>query len=182
VLAGGQSRRFGSDKALALLRGEPLIAQVLQGLRGFAQIVLTAKEPAKYHALAAGVELVRDRHPSQTPLAGLAAGLAASRYELVFCCAADMPFAADPALLDALFEAVEGHDAAQPESDGAPQPLCAVWRRSASLAAAEDLLRLSEPPGPRALAERLRTARLPWPDPRPFLDADTPEALRQMNE
>src|SRR5262249_34973082 len=99
VLAGGESRRFGSDKALAHFRGEPLLAHVLKGVcaAGFAQVALAAKDPARYAAVAEEVEytksckieLLRDVRPSQTPLAGLAAGLQASRHDLVFACAAD---------------------------------------------------------------------------------------------
>jgi molybdopterin-guanine dinucleotide biosynthesis protein A len=186
VLAGGESRRFGSDKALALLHGEPLLAHVLRGLGGFAQVVLTAKQPEKYAAFRlepardgrAAPELVRDGHSAQTPLAGLAAGLAASRFELVFACAADMPFAADEKLLHALFEAIEGHDVAVP----AGEPLCALWRRDPALQAAGRLVALPHPPGPRALWPLLRTAHISWPDARPFLDADTADDLRRMSE
>src|SRR5258708_5733236 len=138
VLAGGQSRRFGSDKALAQFRGQPLLAHVLRGVQaaGFAQMVLAAKEPQRYAAVAdeisslrhAQIELVPDVHPFQTPLSGLHAGLSAARHELVFACAADMPFAADPALIDALFAAIAGHDAAVPEAGGSLQPPCAPLR------------------------------------------------------
>jgi len=176
VLAGGESRRFGSDKALAIFRGEPLLTHVIRGLSGFAQVVLTAKQPEKYAAFE--VERVRDGHLSQTPLAGLAAGLSASRFELVFACAADMPFAADDKLLQALFEAIAGHDVAVP----ARQPLCSLWRRDPALNAAGPLLAMPNPPGPRALWPLLRTAHLDWPDGRPFLDADTPDDLRRLDE
>src|SRR5436190_2018424 len=97
VLAGGESRRFGSDKALATFRGEPLVGRVLRLLReaGFAQVVLAAKDTAKYASFLPPEGLLRDVRPIQTPLAGLAAGLRASRHALVFACAADMPFAVD---------------------------------------------------------------------------------------
>ena len=182
VLAGGESRRFGSDKALARFRGEPLIARVVRELRnvGFNQVAIAAKEPEKYADAASGAELLRDVRPIQTPLAGLAAGLRASRYALVFACAADMPFAADAALIDALTAAIAGHDAAVPHAAGSLQPLCGLWWKDACLRAAEALLARPRPPGPRAILPLVRAARLDWPDPRPFLDADTPEVLREL--
>jgi molybdopterin-guanine dinucleotide biosynthesis protein A len=182
VLAGGESRRFGSDKALAPFRGEPLIAHVVRGLRqaGFAQIAVAAKRPDKYATAAAGAELLTDVRPIQTPLAGLATGLRASRHALVFACAADMPFAAEPALIDALTAAAGGHDAAVPHAGGSLQPLCAVWRREPCLRIAEELLAAPRPVGPRAILSLVRAARLEWADARPFLDADTPELLREL--
>ena len=192
VLAGGESRRFGSDKALAQFRGEPLLAHVLRGLcaAGFAQIALVAKDPRKYAAVTdeigyvarRQVELISDLRPMQTPLAGLEAGLRASRHELIFACAADMPFAADAALIDALFAAVAGHDAALPEAGGSLQPLCGLWRRGPCLAAAESLLGGPRPVGPRAILPLVRAARLDWADIRPFLDADTPEVLADLEK
>src|SRR5207248_11083124 len=140
VLAGGESRRFGSDKALAQFRGEALISRVVRELAGagFAQVALAAKDPDKYAAVAGGAELLHDVRPIRTPLAGLAAGLRASRYPLVFACAADMPFAADGALIDALIAAIADHDVAVPQAGGSLQPLCALWRREPCLKVAEE--------------------------------------------
>jgi len=182
VLAGGESRRFGSDKALAQFRGEALISRVVRELAGagFAQVALAAKDPDKYAAVAGGAELLRDVRPIQTPLAGLAAGLRASRYPLVFACAADMPFAADGALIDALIAAIADHDAAVPQAGGSLQPLCALWRREPCLKVAEELLAAPRAMGPRAILPLVRAARLEWADIRPFLDADTPQVLREL--
>jgi molybdopterin-guanine dinucleotide biosynthesis protein A len=182
VLAGGESRRFGSDKALAQFRGEPLIGRVVRTLRAleFAQLAIAAKDPDKYAACAPGVDLVHDARPAQTPLAGLEAALRASRHSLVFACAADMPFAADAALIDALTAAIENHDVAVPYAGGSLQPLCALWRRDPCLRIATDLLAAPRPVGPRAILPLVRTAKLDWPDDRPFLDADTPKILRDL--
>jgi len=180
VLAGGRSTRFGSDKSLALLRGEPLLAHVLRNCAArFPEVLLVAKEPSRYGAFCGGAVLVRDRSPDSTPLAGIEAGLAATSAEVAFCCAGDMPFAVDRALLDALFEALRDHDAAVPVNGGYLQPLCALYRREPCLAAATPAL-ASGPVGPRRLLDAVRTARIPWDDGRPFLDADTPEDLARI--
>ena len=171
VLAGGRSSRFGSDKALADFGGEPLIARVVRTLRPlFAEVIIAAKDD-RYARFA---PTVRDGSDAQTPLAGLAAGLRAASFDVVFACAADMPFVADAALIAALEAALL--DCAMPRHAGVLQPLAALWRRSACLSVCDELLRAGSP-GPRAVASRVRTACVDWPSETPFLDADTPEAL-----
>jgi molybdopterin-guanine dinucleotide biosynthesis protein A len=69
VLAGGQSRRFGSDKALALLDGRPLIDHALAALSGCEAVVVAGREWPGVHALP-------DRPgPDMGPLGGLNAAL-----------------------------------------------------------------------------------------------------------
>jgi molybdopterin-guanine dinucleotide biosynthesis protein A len=178
ALAGGRSARFGSDKALAPFRGAPLLRSVLDGLLGtFGEVLVVAKRGDPYAAF--GARVVLDRSELYTPLSGLEAGLAAASSEVVFCCAADMPFAADDALLDALFGALADHDAAVPVHAGARQPLCALYRREPCLSTASRLLAHSAV-GPKRLLESVRTAFVDWPDERPFLDADTPEQLARL--
>ena len=178
ALAGGRSARFGSDKALATFRGGPLLQAVLRGLRAeFAEVLVVAKRAGPYAGFGARVAL--DRSNLYTPLSGLEAGLAAASSPVVFCCAADMPFAADGALLDALFAALAGHDAAVPVHGQARQPLCALYRRESCLAAATTLLARAAV-GPKRLLESISTAFVEWPDERPFLDADTPEQLARL--
>jgi molybdenum cofactor guanylyltransferase len=178
ALAGGRSARFGSDKALAPFRGAPLLRSVLDGLLGaFGEVLVVAKRGDPYAAF--GARVVVDRSELYTPLSGLEAGLAAASSKVVFCCAADMPFAADEALLDALFGALADHDAAVPVHAGVRQPLCALYRREPCLSTASRLLAHSAV-GPKRLLESVRTAFVDWPDERPFLDADTPEQLARL--
>ena len=69
VLAGGQSRRFGSDKALALLDGQPLIDHALAALAGCAARAVAGRDWP-------GVTALPDRPaPDLGPLAGLNAAL-----------------------------------------------------------------------------------------------------------
>lgn len=178
ALAGGRSARFGSDKALATFGGTPLLAAVLRGLRAeFGEVLVVAKRAEPYAPF--GARVVLDRSELYTPLSGLEAGLAAVSSPLIFCCAGDMPFAADGALLDALFAALPGHDAAVPVHAGARQPLCALYRREPCLPAATELLARAAV-GPKRLLDSVRTAFVDWPDERPFLDADTPEQLARL--
>jgi molybdenum cofactor guanylyltransferase len=179
ALAGGRSERFGSDKALARFRGAPLLRAVVEALSAeFPEVLVVAKRADPYAGF--GARVILDRSTLYTPLSGLEAGLAAASREIVFCCAADMPFAVDAALLDALFAALAGHDAAVPIHDGARQPLCALYRREPCLATASALLGRSAV-GPKRLLDSVRTAFVEWPDERPFRDADTPEQLAKLD-
>lgn len=92
VLAGGASRRFGSDKALAELDGRSLLAHVVA--RAAPQVdalVLNGPEDAA----GTNLSLVPDCRPSEGPLGGLLAGLSWAKvqgfaYVATFSC--DTPF------------------------------------------------------------------------------------------
>jgi len=62
---------------------------------------------------------------------------------------------------------------------GARQPLCALYRREPCLRAATELLARSAV-GPKRLLDAVRTAFVDWSDERPFLDADTPQRLAEL--
>jgi molybdenum cofactor guanylyltransferase len=70
ILAGGKSSRFGSDKAMALYDGRPLLDHVVDALSGaFGQVVICGREHA-------GLESVPDRpRPGLGPLGGINAAL-----------------------------------------------------------------------------------------------------------
>lgn len=74
VLAGGQSTRFGSDKALAELGGRTLLARAFDTLSGFCELVVIAgRDTGPGH-------LIPDwPRPGMGPLAGIAAGLHLAR-------------------------------------------------------------------------------------------------------
>jgi molybdopterin-guanine dinucleotide biosynthesis protein A len=70
ILAGGEARRFGSDKALAHWRGRPLIEHVVAGLLPQVEAVIVC---GRTHA---GLVSVPDRpEPGLGPLGGIAAAL-----------------------------------------------------------------------------------------------------------
>jgi molybdopterin-guanine dinucleotide biosynthesis protein A len=75
ILAGGQSRRMGRDKALVSWRGQPLLAHMVAAARaaGAAEIIISG-DPAKYAAFG---PCVPDQWPGCGPLGGIASVLRA---------------------------------------------------------------------------------------------------------
>lgn len=74
ILAGGRSSRFGSDKARAVLAGEPLLLRVARLLAPAASTVTAvADRPDRYADL--GLRTIADVHPGLGPLSGLHAAL-----------------------------------------------------------------------------------------------------------
>ncbi len=74
ILAGGRSSRFGSDKARAVLAGEPLIVRVARLLTPAAStLTAVADRPDRYADL--GLRTIADVHPGLGPLSGLHAAL-----------------------------------------------------------------------------------------------------------
>lgn len=78
ILAGGKSRRFGSDKARAELSGTPLIVRVAEILRRDCDRVLAVADMAdKYADL--NVPTIADVRPDRGPIAGLETALSHQR-------------------------------------------------------------------------------------------------------
>jgi len=120
VLAGGQSSRFGSDKALAELDGRTLIARAVDALSGLCEYVVVVGR-----AQAPAPTLPDWPHEGMGPLGGLAAALHHARdegYETVLSCGVDSVDLPDN-LLDLL-----GHAPACL----AAQPVVGLWPASAA--------------------------------------------------
>jgi len=87
VLAGGQSTRFGSDKALAELGGHTLLSLAVDALSGWCEYVVIAGREI------GPAPCIPDwPRPSMGPLAGIAAGLRYARdenYDSVLTCGVD---------------------------------------------------------------------------------------------
>lgn len=147
VLAGGLSRRFGSDKALAMLGGHTLIARAVDALAQWCQHVVVAGRDT------APVPVVPDwPRAGMGPLGGLAAALRyaqAAGYDTVLSCGVDTGvFPRDlPALLGAAPACL------------ANQPVIGIWPAAAA-PVLEELL-LGE--GPHAMyrfADRIGARRV----------------------
>ncbi len=130
ILAGGQSRRLGRDKAWQTVGGVALITRVLDAADGLpGEVFVVANEPDKYEALAGRAEIRRDETPNLGPLGGLYTGLLATsdRDNLLLPC--DAPFL-KPELLHFLLDQLAGHDAVVPEYKDRAHPAIAAYATS----------------------------------------------------
>ena len=127
VLCGGQSRRFGADKALADAGGRPLASIVIAALRG------AGADPVLAIGGTAGPELglptVADRHPGAGPLAGLATALRWASSGLVVVVPCDLPLLTADHLRLLIDNASDSH-AAVALRHGQPQPSVVCWPAS----------------------------------------------------
>ncbi len=168
VLAGGQSRRMGTDKALLFHRPGVTFAEHMAGL-----ISLVTGEPAailgpasRYSHL--GLEVIGDVFPDAGPLAGIHAALShAGAAERSLIVAVDLPNLT-PDFLSQLISF-------SPDAKcviAAGQPLCGVYRQDC-LAAVEDALRQGRRKVTAFVRDELHAVEYPLPDPQLIANMNT---------
>lgn len=188
VLAGGGSRRFGSHKALASFRGEPLWrrASRVLGEAGL-PVLLLANDPQVAGAVTVPVRA--DLRPERGPLAGIETGLTEAGERglggiVVLAC--DLVLV-EAAMIDALRKAWSGNGMVAFEAPGpwGASPLCAVWGLDVLPAVTAALDRGHRSPGalmsdlPLDLVPLLEVA--PAADPgRVFRSVNRPEDLADL--
>ncbi len=130
ILAGGQSRRMGENKALMSLGGMRLIDRVVQVMREVCpQLLLVTNSPDVYAGL--GLPMVGDVWPDKGSLGGIYSALyhAKTPYCLVVAC--DMPFL-NAEVLRYLVAQKADYDVVIPDVAGEQQPLHAVYSQACS--------------------------------------------------
>jgi molybdopterin-guanine dinucleotide biosynthesis protein A len=128
ILAGGQSRRMGYDKAALLIDGEPLLRRSARLMRE-AVSELAIIGPAERAALVPDTPVIPDSWPHCGPLGGIATALQSPLSgEAVLVVACDMPFL-NPDLLRHLITLVAEADAVVVRLDSQAHPLHALYQR-----------------------------------------------------
>jgi molybdenum cofactor guanylyltransferase len=140
LLAGGESRRMGRDKALLPVGGQPLLLHLAQSAAPVVNSIAVIAPPGRYEALCEplGLVVLPDLRPGSGPLAGIEAALARSQSDWNLILACDMPFV-DSAWLATLVAAALGQhadvlcvaSALGTEEAPQPSPLCACWHKDA---------------------------------------------------
>lgn len=167
VLAGGESRRMGRDKALLRLPGgEKLLERQARVLReAGATRVLVSTRPGRDYGAVAG-DLVFDAVADAGPLAGITAGLRAARVGLVLVLAVDMP-RAEPGHLRELLRQVESDPTrgVVPVCDGIIEPLMALYPAALAASVEEAMSAGRRSPRDWAKSEAARGSLLLWTSP-----------------
>lgn len=185
VQAGGESRRMGSDKGLALFLGQPLVQRVLGRVAYLAdEIIVTTNDPPVYRFLE--LPLVADLLPGRGALGGLYTALSAAAHPLVAVVACDMPFVS-PGLLEVGVDRLlsSACDAAIPLLEGGTEPFHAVYRRETCLPAVQraiqaDKWRVDSWFGEVSLCYLVEEEIRPHdPDGLAFWNVNTPQELKQ---
>jgi molybdopterin-guanine dinucleotide biosynthesis protein A len=127
VLAGGENRRMGADKAFLTVAGMPMIEHVLRALReSVERIIIVTNSPKSYASCDAVV--ITDACDKRGPLTGIYSGLLHSRDEYNVVVACDMPFL-NPELLAYMAGLAGDYDVVLPKIGDFAEPLHAVYRR-----------------------------------------------------
>lgn len=129
ILAGGRSRRFGSDKAFALYEGERFIDRTLRVMKNvFGEVVIVTNTPEKFRDFSKTALLIQDDSPFQGPLGGIVTALRTVSSS-TFVSACDMPLLFEETILRLLKED-DGSDLVAFEGEKGLEPLCALYRIS----------------------------------------------------
>jgi molybdopterin-guanine dinucleotide biosynthesis protein A len=154
ILVGGASSRMGTDKSQLVINGQTtqkIVARALEPVTRRVRLVGSNTET--------DFENVPDLQPRWGPLGGIQAALRACEAESCLIVACDLPFVTND-LFAVLLNVMSGvefvPDAVVPvQGDGRPQPLCAVYRRTPCLPAADAAIAGGQHT-PRALLDAVR--------------------------
>ncbi len=126
VLAGGRSRRMGSNKALLPLAGRRLVDRAIDLLEPHVQEIFVVGPPEVFPLLHVPV------HPDEVrqagPLGGILTGLRHASHERSLVLGVDLPFL-NGDVLDRVLAASEGQDMTVPRIGETSETLCAVYSK-----------------------------------------------------
>ena len=123
ILAGGQSRRMGENKALMRLGDDSLIGHVIRCMRLITdELLLVTNSPTEYAHL--DVPMHGDILPGAGALGGVYTGVMHASHDAILCVACDSPFL-NPNLLTYLVSVLGEYDAVMPYTYSSRQtPFC----------------------------------------------------------
>ena len=185
MLAGGRSRRFGRDKALAEFGGRTLLQLAIDRFSACGACAVAARDNliVADHARASGAHVICDAsNAAEGPLAGIAAGLVwadAMGFSLLAIAPCDAPLLTWRDY-ERLANAMGDSPGAFAVTAGGEHPLCAVLRCEVQATLSEALAEGRHPPIRNFL--RLCGARpVKFDDAKTFANANTTQALARLS-
>lgn len=128
ILAGGQSRRLGTDKLFAEINQTNLLQKTIETCSNlFSSVKIVAKESSKFEILATSVLL--DSDLADGPMAGIISSLEDCHDEFCFITAADY-YDLSEAILHTIIESYRNEQYLGLKINGRLQPLCGVFHKS----------------------------------------------------
>jgi molybdopterin-guanine dinucleotide biosynthesis protein A len=102
ILAGGDGRRIGGDKAIVELQGKPLISYPLEAVReALGQVAILAKADTKLPYVS-GVTVWIEPDERRHPIVGITQALALADGRPALVCGADLPFVSAELISDTI--------------------------------------------------------------------------------
>lgn len=190
VLAGGQSFRMGTDKALLQIEGVPLLRQVCDvALTCTPTVYVVTPWPHRYRPLLpASCHLIQETYllddpDLQGPLVGFAQGLAQVQTDWVLLLACDLPCLRAETLQawsQALPNVPEAAIAYLPRQRNRWEPLCGFYRKHC-LTGLNEFIQEGGRSFQRWL-DRYPVEQIPLGDPQILFNCNTPQDLDSLNQ
>lgn len=159
ILAGGKSSRFGSNKALALVKGKPMIRHAMDMLETlFPEHLLVTNSPEEYSFT--GWNITPDIYPGCGPLAGIHAALTRVKSEKIFVVGCDMPYIKAEVIRFICDRYDNNADAVIPETSNGLEPLHGLYHKNCIEQLSTDLQL-----GQRRVHQffaKMKTVIIPW--------------------
>ena len=177
ILAGGDGRRIGGDKAIVELHGRPLISYPLETVRReLGKVVILAKADTRLPYVS-GVTVWIEPDSRRHPIIGIMQAIALADGRPVLVCGADLPFVS-VGLVKRLARANPGRAPAVIAcAQGELQPLLGCYQRRALPLLRADAAALTRPL--RETIAAIDPVRFEVDDPDELFDVDTPDDLLQ---
>ena len=180
ILAGGKSKRMGTDKALLIFQDEPLLKRMIGLIKPFCLKVCVSGQNPEYSVF--NVDLIPDAIENCGPIAGLYSSLKYTSTEWNLIVSVDVPFVNEE-LISLLLINAYGCECVIPRHESGIEPLIAIYNKN-SLPVIEEMInagsyKLTD------LISRLDTKFLDCSDllqkyPRLFLNLNRMEDLQSL--
>lgn len=178
VLAGGKSSRFGSDKALALYQGVPLVQRAVFLLRAAGLHPAVITRTGKFASFL-DCPVIEDKLPNLGPLGGLYTAMTTFQHETFLALTCDMPLLNFGTVYRLMCQKSTGEEIVIFEVEGRDQPFPGVYPRTILPAVRRHLM--EERYSLKNLTEDIPVTRIPWiGSPEPFLNVNRTEDLPQV--